>query len=146
VEGLLLECLAPLGVEAMLKAAELYGQDIEVQRTHWSQKEERARYETHLARRHYEAVDPLCGPRRNVASRLHPCITAVEKAFERHITFRFRATAGMPSTRDPLATASSRGSRLFHSGPEPLPSSPGRSPHRWWSYRSIRGRAMPVSY
>jgi DNA invertase Pin-like site-specific DNA recombinase len=58
VEDLLLECLSPLGVEAMLKAAELYGQDIEVQRTHWSQKVERARYETHLARRHYEAVDP----------------------------------------------------------------------------------------
>jgi len=58
VEGLLLECLSPLGVEAMLKAAELYEQDIEAERTHWSQKVERARYEAHLTRRQYDAVDP----------------------------------------------------------------------------------------
>jgi DNA invertase Pin-like site-specific DNA recombinase len=58
VEALLLECLSPLGMGAMLKAAELYGQDIEVERTHWDQKVQRARYEAHLARRQYDAVDP----------------------------------------------------------------------------------------
>lgn len=58
VEVLLLECLSPLGVEAMLEAAKVYGQDKEAQRTRWEQDIERARYEVSLARRQYDAVDP----------------------------------------------------------------------------------------
>jgi hypothetical protein len=142
----ILEAVRPLGIEAALAAIDELERRSEEIRKQWDQRIEQAGYEASLARRRYEQVDPLCGPRRNVASRLHPCLTAAEEVFERHITLRIRATAGMPSTRGPLATASSRESRLFHSGPEPLPSSPGRSPHRWWSYRSTRGRAMPESY
>jgi len=58
VAELILAALAPSAIEASLQAAE----DIELERTerqrHWSQRLERARYETTLARRRYEAVDP----------------------------------------------------------------------------------------
>ena len=58
VEALLLECLAPLGVEAMIEAAKVYEHDSETERTRWKQSIERARYEVALARRQYDAVDP----------------------------------------------------------------------------------------
>ena len=58
VESQLLECLSPLGMEAMIKAANLYAQDNAVERARWQQKIERARYEVQLARRQYNAVDP----------------------------------------------------------------------------------------
>jgi excisionase family DNA binding protein len=58
VAELILAALAPSAIEVSLQAAE----DIELERTerqrHWSQRLERARYETTLARRRYEAVDP----------------------------------------------------------------------------------------
>ncbi len=58
VAELILAALAPSALEVSLQAAE----DIELERTkrqrHWSQRLERARYETTLARRRYEAVDP----------------------------------------------------------------------------------------
>jgi len=58
VEKLLLECLGPLGVEAMIEAAEVYTQQLQVQRRQWEHKVEHARYEANLARRQYHAVDP----------------------------------------------------------------------------------------
>ncbi len=58
VEGMLLECLSPLGVDAMLEAAKIYAQDNEAERTRWQQKIERARYEVQLAQRQYDVVDP----------------------------------------------------------------------------------------
>ncbi len=58
VESLLLECLSPLGVEAMIEAANLYAADNEAEKTRWQQKIERARYEVQLARRQYDVVDP----------------------------------------------------------------------------------------
>jgi excisionase family DNA binding protein len=58
VEQILLECLSPLGVEAMVEAAKVYAQDHEAQRQQWTQRIERSRYEVDLARRQYEAVDP----------------------------------------------------------------------------------------
>lgn len=58
VERLLLECLCPLGVEAMIEAAKVYTQELEVRRRQWEQKVECARYEVNLARRQYDAVDP----------------------------------------------------------------------------------------
>jgi hypothetical protein len=58
LESLLLDCLSPLGMEAMLAAAKLYTEDHAAQRTRWEQKMERARYEVQLARRQYGAVDP----------------------------------------------------------------------------------------
>jgi len=58
VAELILAALAPSAIEVSLQAAE----DIDLERTerqrHWSQRLERARYETTLARRRYEAVDP----------------------------------------------------------------------------------------
>jgi excisionase family DNA binding protein len=58
LESLLLDCLSPLGMEAMLAAAKLYTEDHATERTRWEQKMERARYEVQLARRQYDAVDP----------------------------------------------------------------------------------------
>ena len=58
VAELILAALAPSAIEVSLQAAE----DVELERTerqrHWSQRLERARYETKLTRRRYEAVDP----------------------------------------------------------------------------------------
>jgi hypothetical protein len=58
VEEHLLECLSPLGVEAMAEAAKLYTQANDAERERWTQQVERARYEVDLARRQYDAVDP----------------------------------------------------------------------------------------
>jgi len=57
-EKILLECLSPLGVEAMIEAARAYAEENEAQRRQWEQKVERAHYEVDLARRQYDAVDP----------------------------------------------------------------------------------------
>ena len=58
VSELILAALAPSAIEVSLQLAE----DIELERTqrqrHWAHRLERARYETALARRRYEAVDP----------------------------------------------------------------------------------------
>lgn len=58
VSKLMLAALAPSAIEVSLQLAE----DVELERAerrrHWSQRLERARYETALARRRYEAVDP----------------------------------------------------------------------------------------
>ena len=58
VEELLLASLAPLGMEAMVRTAQLQAHDTQAQRVQWEQQIERARYEVQLARRQYEAVDP----------------------------------------------------------------------------------------
>lgn len=57
-EKILLECLSPLGMEAMIEAAKVYAQDNEAHQRQWEQRVERARYEVDLARRQYDAVDP----------------------------------------------------------------------------------------
>jgi hypothetical protein len=57
-EELLLASLAPLGMEAMVRTAQLHTQDNQAQRVHWEQKIERASYEVGLARRQYDSVDP----------------------------------------------------------------------------------------
>jgi hypothetical protein len=58
VADLILAALAPSTIDVSLQLAE----DIELERAarqrHWAQRLERARYETTLARRRYEAVDP----------------------------------------------------------------------------------------
>ncbi len=58
VAQLILAALAPSAIEVSLQLAE----DIELERAagrrHWAQRLERVRYETALARRRYEAVDP----------------------------------------------------------------------------------------
>jgi excisionase family DNA binding protein len=58
VADLILAALAPSAIEVSLQLAE----DIELERAarqrHWAQRLERAHYETTLARRRYEAVDP----------------------------------------------------------------------------------------
>ena len=58
VEALVLECLQPLGVEAMLEASDSYVAARASERDHWLQRVERARYEAELARRRYDEVDP----------------------------------------------------------------------------------------
>ena len=58
VQRLVLECLQPLGVEAMLEAARAHAQTSDVERAHWKQKVEQAEYEVDLAFRQYSAVDP----------------------------------------------------------------------------------------
>ena len=58
VEELLLASLAPLGMEAMARTAQLHTQDNQAQRVQWEQKIERARYEVELSRRQYDSVDP----------------------------------------------------------------------------------------
>jgi len=57
-EQLVLEALAPLGMEAMLAAETAYLRADDAQRALWQQRVERARYEADLARRQYDAVDP----------------------------------------------------------------------------------------
>ena len=57
-EQLVLEALAPLGMEAMLAAETAYLHADDAQRALWRQRVERARYEADLARRQYDAVDP----------------------------------------------------------------------------------------
>ena len=57
-EQLLLEALAPLGVEAMLEAEAMHLKAGERHRTQGQQRLEHARYEVDLARRQYAAVDP----------------------------------------------------------------------------------------
>ena len=58
VSALMLSALAPSAIEVSLQVAE----DLELERQqlheHWKQRLERAGYETALARRRYEAVDP----------------------------------------------------------------------------------------
>ena len=58
VSALMLEALSPSAIEVSLQVAE----DLELERQqrtrHWKQRLERADYETDLARRRYEAVDP----------------------------------------------------------------------------------------
>jgi hypothetical protein len=67
VEELLLQCLEPVGMEAMIQAASDYAEASSREKTHWEQRVERARYEAELARRAYDAVDPLCNVLSNVA-------------------------------------------------------------------------------
>lgn len=58
VEALLLEALAPVGLEAMIEATRAHVEATQAEQAHWTQKVERARYEVDLARRQYDAVDP----------------------------------------------------------------------------------------
>jgi len=58
VEQLLLAALEPLGVEAMIEAANAHEEAGKRESAHWHQQVERARYEVDLARRRYDAVDP----------------------------------------------------------------------------------------
>ena len=58
VERLLLECLSPLGMQAMVEAARLHTEDVQLEQQRHQQRLERARYEVSLARRQYDAVDP----------------------------------------------------------------------------------------
>jgi DNA invertase Pin-like site-specific DNA recombinase len=58
VEGLLLEALEPVGLEAMIQGAAAHVEAGQAQQAHWKHKVERARYEVDLARRQYDAVDP----------------------------------------------------------------------------------------
>jgi excisionase family DNA binding protein len=67
VERLLLEALEPLGVEAMIEAAAAHARVSDAERVRWRQRVERASYETDLARRQYDKVDPA---NRLVASEL----------------------------------------------------------------------------
>jgi hypothetical protein len=57
-EQLVLEALAPLGMEAMLAAETACLHADDAQRALWQQRVERARYEADLARRQYDVVDP----------------------------------------------------------------------------------------
>ena len=58
VASLVLECLKPAGVEAMLEAARTYAESNATEINRWQQRVERQRYEAELAHRQYEAVDP----------------------------------------------------------------------------------------
>jgi hypothetical protein len=58
IEGLLLEALSPLGMEAMLEGARAHEAAVEERRQRERHRVERARYEVDLSRRQYEAVDP----------------------------------------------------------------------------------------
>jgi DNA invertase Pin-like site-specific DNA recombinase len=89
VEMLLLDCLSPACIDAMVEAAKVYAQSIEVQRRQWGQKVERAHYEVNLARRQYNAVDP---ENRLVARELErrfeaslKALSTVEADAEKHI-------------------------------------------------------------
>lgn len=58
VQGLLLEALEPVGLEAMIEGAAAHIEAGQAEQAHWKHKVERARYEVDLARRQYDAVDP----------------------------------------------------------------------------------------
>jgi len=58
LERLVLEALEPLGLEAMIEAAQAHAEAAEAEGRHWRQRVERAEYEVGLARRQYNAVDP----------------------------------------------------------------------------------------
>jgi DNA invertase Pin-like site-specific DNA recombinase len=58
IESLLLEALAPVGLEAMLESASGLLEARQAEMEHWQQRVERGRYEVDLARRQYDKVDP----------------------------------------------------------------------------------------
>jgi hypothetical protein len=58
VAQLVIEAVSPAGIEAMIAAAEATVEACKSEREHWRQRIERARYESDLAQRQYEAVDP----------------------------------------------------------------------------------------
>jgi transposase len=58
LERLVLEALEPLGLEAMIEAAQGHAEAAEAERRHWRQRVERGEYEVSLARRQYDAIDP----------------------------------------------------------------------------------------
>jgi len=58
VAQLVIEAISPAGVEAMIVAAEATVAASKSEREHWRQRIERARYESDLAQRQYESVDP----------------------------------------------------------------------------------------
>src|SRR2546427_2946256 len=47
----------------------------------------------------------FCGPRRNVASPLHTCLTAADEVFERHITFQDRKSTRLNSSHSQISYA-----------------------------------------
>ena len=99
VEELLLASLAPLGMEAMVRTAQLHAQDNQTQRAQWEQQIERARYEVQLAQRQYEAVDPQ---NRLVARELE---RRFEQALAKLETVTANATARLQRLEAPLSQA-----------------------------------------
>ena len=96
VGKLLLQCLEPVGMEAMIQAASDYAEASSREKTHWEQRVERARYEAELARRGYDAVDPT---NRLVARELE---RRYEKALETLATIETEAKAAIQALEKPL--------------------------------------------
>lgn len=107
VEALVLEALAPRGLEAMIQAAATYVRTGEAERHHWLHRIERARYEVELARRHYDAVDPA---NRLVGRELE---RRFEKALETLEGAEAEAALRLPALERPLGDAEREELRRF---------------------------------
>jgi len=97
LERLVLAALEPLGLGAMIEAAQAHADAAQAERRHWQQRIERAEHEVELARRHYHAVDP---ENRLVARELE---RRFEKALQDLEGVRREAEAHIEHLPDPLA-------------------------------------------
>jgi hypothetical protein len=97
VEELVVRALEPLGVESMIRAADLHAEAHDGQKKHWQQRIERAEYEAEAARRSYAAVDPT---NRLVARELE---SRFEEALRRVEATRSEAEARIRDLGSPLS-------------------------------------------
>ena len=99
VEALVLECLEPAGIEAMMEAARAYTENNAAEVARWRQRVERQNYEADLARRQYDAVDPA---NRLVTRELE---RRLEKALEALESVEAEANAHIEVLEQPLSYA-----------------------------------------
>ena len=119
VEELLLQCLEPIGMEAMIQAASDYAEASSREKTHWQQRVERARYEAELARRGYDAVDAT---NRLVARELE---RRYEKALETLETIETEAKVAIQALEKPLNPSEQELLRKYSQDLASLWSAPG---------------------
>lgn len=94
VEALLLEAVAPLGMEAMIEAAARHEEAEAQAQKHLQQQVEHARYEAEVARRYYDAVDPSNRlVAREVERRFEQALQRQEET-EDHVRRRIEALQG----------------------------------------------------
>ena len=119
IEELLLECLRPVGMEAMIQAANTYS-DVHVrQRQYWQQNVERAGYEVEVARRAYDAVDHA---NRLVARELE---RRFEKALEALEKIEKESEVAIQALENPLSASEQERLRSYGEKLPELWSAPG---------------------
>jgi len=119
IEELVVECLKPLGMEAMIQAAAEYAEGDVRERKHCQQQVERAAYEVELARRAYDAVDST---NRLVARELE---RRFEKALEALESIEDKMGKAIQSLEKPLSAKEQELLRSYSTNLPLLWSAPG---------------------